>query len=978
MIAGLTVTYVYNLWSKQAVPDLRSAYALLYDYRLWAGGSLIALGSVSIASERAHRRHEAQAPQPLRVGGRSWWRRITGQAAAVPSPATQAGTMVGRTTELAKLNNWFGQVKSGTRHVIFVSGEPGIGKTTLTRAFRDSLAGDCSIRIGRGQCVEQYGAGEPYMPILEALTRLCREPGGDKLVEILHRLAPAWLTQMPSLVRTEDRARLQGLALGTTQQRMLREMAEALEVISAEAPLLLYLEDLHWSDPSTLDLIATVARRNESARLMILGTYRPVEMLAGEHPLRTMKEELELHQQCIELRLQLLSEADVAMYIVQRFGEGKEAGIVRFAQKNGREDSGYSKQSSEQTLTGAGSFRLERDSSRAERGTPDLTQLASAIYARSEGNPLFMVNVLDYLLEHGSLADANKIAAPRNIRQMIERNLQRLTPDEQRVLEAASVVGAEFSTAAVAAALQQSIGEIEVCCTGFAKREQFVAPQSPAAWPDGTSSTAFRFRHALYQDVLYDSIPESHRVAFHRRIATRLEAAYDGQVSEIAAELSHHYRQARIIEKAVYFLRRAAEQSAARSALAEAKKQLRDAIGLVSSLPDSRDRDRIELGLQSTLGGVLASTSWGLEERGLVVARANELCRHVTDLSEVLPALFQIVQFYIEREHFSDACELADHALELAKGSSPTVLEAGAWYNIGESSFWAGDLSKCLVHCERAVAMFEGLSPSSVIGIYGLDYYLAAATWATLAELIRGRLAESRDWQQRIPARIAAGSHPFSQVAVTVYGVMLAAQVRGDREEVEKHSLAVQRTGEEFGFQQVQGYAKAIGGWSHFWRGEKAAGITEMKQGAEELRSVGSFLASTWLLTRLAEVEIANEDYEDAAVTIAASLENLKLTGERWCEPEVYRLAGELELRKPGSDLAVAEESFREAVVIARKQATKWWELRATTSLARLLRDTGRHHEARTMLAEIYGWFTEGFDTAHLKDAKALLDELGN
>ncbi len=140
------------------------------------------------------------------------------------------------------------------------------------------------------------------MPILEAVTRLCREPGGAKLVEILHRMAPAWLVQMPSLITAEDRARLQNLSQGTTQQRMVREMAEALEVIAAETPLVMFLEDLHWSDPSTLDLIATVARRTEPARLMILGTYRPVEMLAGEHPLRAMKEELELHQQAIELR----------------------------------------------------------------------------------------------------------------------------------------------------------------------------------------------------------------------------------------------------------------------------------------------------------------------------------------------------------------------------------------------------------------------------------------------------------------------------------------------------------------------------------------------------------------------------------------------------------------------------------------------------------------------------------------------------
>jgi len=316
--------------------------------------------------------------------------------------------MVGRAGELTKLTDWFAQAKTGTRRIVFITGEPGIGKTTLTRAFTDALASNGLVRIGRGQCVEQYGAGEPYMPILEALTRLCREPGGDKLVDVLHRLAPAWLAQMPSLVSAEDRTRSQGLAQGMTQQRMLREMAEALEAITADTPLVLLLEDLHWSDPSTLDLIATIARRGEPAHLMILWTYRPVEMLAGGHPLRAIKEELELHQQGIELQLKLLGEQDVAAYLERRFSE-RETGEL-----------------------------LER--------------AAPAIYARSEGNPLFMVNVVDFLVEQGSLLDASKIEAPRNIRQMIERNLQRLGADEQRVLEAASVAGAEFSAAAVAAA----------------------------------------------------------------------------------------------------------------------------------------------------------------------------------------------------------------------------------------------------------------------------------------------------------------------------------------------------------------------------------------------------------------------------------------------------------------------------------------------------------------------------------------------
>ena len=228
--------------------------------------------------------------------------------------------------ELARLNELFVQIKAGRRRVVFVSGEPGVGKTTLLHAFLDSLSGEHAVRIGRGNCVEQHSGAEPYMAVLEALTRLCREPGGERMVAILHRLAPTWLAQMPSLVSVEDRLRLQGQAQGAMQNRMLREMVEALEAMAAQAPILLVLEDLHWSDPSTLDPLAAFGRRSEPAQLLILATHRGVEALPGDHPLRALKEELGRHRQCAELPLRRLSEEEsAALEAPQVAGEQTQA-----------------------------------------------------------------------------------------------------------------------------------------------------------------------------------------------------------------------------------------------------------------------------------------------------------------------------------------------------------------------------------------------------------------------------------------------------------------------------------------------------------------------------------------------------------------------------------------------------------------------------------------------------------------------------
>src|SRR5215472_1701727 len=325
LAAGLVVSYLSSFSSRLLLPNQQTAWKFFSGHRWWLGCALMALAVASVFAERGYRRYESRAPRPLHIRRKPMRERLVrlfGRPRPVVATAVEGSpTMVGRDAELARLREWFAQVKSGKRRVVFVAGEPGIGKTTLVGVCFSSLARDGEVWIGHGQCVEQYGAGEPYMPVLEALTRLCREPGGKQLIKILHRLAPAWLAQMPTLVGAEDRTRLLGQAQGTTQQRMLREITEALECMAVERPLVLLLEDLHWSDLSTLQFIAAIARRTETARLLLLGTYRPIVMLANDHPLRTTKQELELHGFCEELPLKLLGEADIAAYLAQRLSD---------------------------------------------------------------------------------------------------------------------------------------------------------------------------------------------------------------------------------------------------------------------------------------------------------------------------------------------------------------------------------------------------------------------------------------------------------------------------------------------------------------------------------------------------------------------------------------------------------------------------------------------------------------------------------
>lgn len=404
------------------------------------------------------------------------------------SPAAMG--LVGREAELSALVGALERALEGQRQVVFISGEVGIGKTTLVEAFLLKAAARPQVWLAEGQCLEQFGAGEAYLPVLEAVSQLCQEPGRERLLPLLRRHAPTWLQQMPWLAPSAEREVLQRAALGATRERMLREMVEVLEALTAETPLVLVIEDLHWSDYSTLDLISALAARREPARLLLLGTYRPVEVILGEHPLKSVKQELQAKRLCEELSLEYLSEEAVSQYLAARFPRnGFPAGLARL------------------------------------------------IHERTEGNPLFMANVADYLQAKGSIAGPGgqwrlnveladlEVGVPESIRQMIEKQIDRLSREQQRALEAASVAGAEFSVAAVAAGLEEDLMRMEEVCEELARRHQYLEAAGIGELPDGSVASRYRFIHALYQNVLYERTAGTQRARLHRRIAREIARA---------------------------------------------------------------------------------------------------------------------------------------------------------------------------------------------------------------------------------------------------------------------------------------------------------------------------------------------------------------------------------------------------------------------------------------------------------------------
>jgi len=463
--------------------------------------------------------------------------------------------LVDRENEWRQLQNWYEKAESGERQLIFISGEAGIGKTALTEAFLSRTAALSQVRTASGQCVASYREQEPYYPILEALAQLCRGVGGETIIELLAKHAPTWLIQFPSLVTRAHRATLQREMLGATRGRMLRELCEVFEALTSETPLLLVLEDLHWADYSTVDLISALARRIEPARLMLLATYRPVEIILAQHPLKQLKHELHIHNRCQELPLELWGEAAVTEYLESRFP-----------------------------------------------GHSFPANLSSLIYHRTEGNPLFVVTLADDLLRHSLLGEEVEThtwqlnatleqvnsSVPKSLQQIIEAQFEQLTAEERSCLDVASVVGSEFPAFAVAGGVLDQAA-VEDCCDGLARRQLLLRTVGLVELPNGTVSAVYQFTHSLYREVLYRNCSQAIKVRIHLRIGQTLEQLCNKDQAALASELARHFQEGRDYARAVQYLQQAAENAAQRCAYREAIAILESALENVNKLPlDSR------------------------------------------------------------------------------------------------------------------------------------------------------------------------------------------------------------------------------------------------------------------------------------------------------------------------------------------------------------------------------------------------------
>ena len=873
-----------------------------------------------------------------------------GSNVPVSSSSATALGVLGRDAELDKMSELLNRAAAGMRQIVFITGEPGIGKTTLVQAFLQKHAALPGVRVARGQCLEHYGAGEAYRPVLDGFSRLCRSEEGHEVVDVLRQQAPSWLAQMPTLLPPEERNNLQSRSADATRERMLREMAETIETLTSRSPLLLVLEDLHWSDYSTLDLVSYLARRQDSARLMVIGTYRPVDVILSDHPLKQVKRDLQAHGLCSELSLEFLSIDAVREYLNLKF-PGHHFPL-----------------------------RLQR-----------------AIHRRTEGNPLFMVNLVEYLSEqkfitgeNGSWELAIEVSqvereVPANVRQLIEQRLDRLSPDERTVLEAASVAGMECSSVAIAAGLENTVEWVEEHCEELVRRHQFLSSAWLVELPDGTVTPRHRFIHVLYRDVPYRLMAPMRRSQIHQHIAERGMAIYGARCNEIAAELAMHFEQSHDWPRALEFLLLAAENAATRSAHHEAVDLANRGLEALKLVPETADHAKREMKLRTILSGsLMAIKGFASPEVESINAHGRELFWRHGPSPELFYMLWSLNMYQQFSGNINTSIEVSHQLLQLAEKLKDDGLIREAHRSLGSVLLLSGQCSEALDHLEKSVALYDrNLNQHNRI-FFSFDSKVIVETFIGLALLQLGYPDQSTE---RLSAGLALARQLDHPETLVVAG-HVAGQVHQQRGEVQLARVFAKEAldlADEYGFSLWVAFGLVELGWAEAELGDAEGGIEKMRRGLAQYELLGAKLRCPYFLGLLADQLGKAGQIEEAFEVITKALTLAEQTGEGYAVSGLHLTKGDLFLNSskllktgklPGdssgvSTLSQARACFSDALTVAKRQEARFWQLRAALRIDRL--DLIIGNPDHTQLAEIYSTFTEGFETADLKQAKAQL-----
>ena len=852
--------------------------------------------------------------------------------------ATGAGLipLVGREAELRLLLQHWEQAKSGEGQVVLLAGEPGIGKSRLIEEARQRMVMERHIGL-LYQCLPYYrhSAFYPFIVQLEQATQLARDDTPEqKLDKLEARLGQSTdgdadvggadvAPLLAALLSIPTGNRYPPLRLNPQQQKMrtIEALVDQVIKLSHAQPVWYIFEDVHWSDPTSLEVLELMMHQAQDARMLLVVTHRPefdAPWPAAPH--------------ATALTLNRLSRAQSAV-LAERVTLGK--------------------------------------------ALPD--EVLAQIVMKADGIPLFVEELTKTVVEAGFLDDhaapfalegaLPSLAIPTTLRDSLMARLDRLAPVKD-VAQVGAAIGREFSYELLAAVTSQHDSELQDALSQLVNAELLFCRGQPP-------ESRYRFKHALVQDAAYASLLRRQRQQLHTRIATVLEEQFSTIAAIEPEVLAHHYTASGLSEKAIPYWKRAGETAIQRSAHVEAISHFTQALELLKTLPDTPERRQQELMLNIALAVPLTATrGWASLEVERVYTQARLLCEHAGETPQVFPALRGLHTFYLLRAELETALELGEQCLTLAQRFEEPSLLLEAHQVLGIVFFFAGKLSLAHTHFEQGIGLYHPQQHHAHVFLYGggdpgvsCFSYVAWTLW--LLGYPDQALAK---WEEAF-ALAQALSDPFSLDFSLCFAAFLHHSRREDHI-VQERAEAMIALSTDQGFELFLAWGTLLRGMALARQGQQESGLAQMRQGMAAVRSVGQELLRPWCLAQLAEAHGMLGQREEGLAMLAEALDQVNKTGERYYESELHRLQGQLLLQQAPDSPTEAETCFQHAIAIAQTQHAKSWELRASTSLAHLWRNQGKRDEARELLASVYAWFTEGFDTPDLIEAKALLDEL--
>ncbi len=846
---------------------------------------------------------------------------------------------VGREEELGLLQRCWAQAKAGAGQVVLLSGEPGIGKSRLVQTLTEHASADGALRI-EFRC-SAYHQNSAFHPMLEHAQRLLQftphEAPHAKLTKLTQRLASYRFPQadtLPLLAAWLALPQPEGAAPLTLsprkQKQKTQETLVAWIVEEAErGPVYCVWEDLHWADPSTLEILTLFLEQVPTARLLTLLTFRPD--FTPPWPPR----------------------AHLTPLTLQRLGQPQVETMVEH-------------------MTGGKALPSE---------------VLQQIVAKTDGVPLFVEELTRMVLESGMVQEEegryvgahdgaflSQLTIPVTLQDSLMARLDRLAPVRE-LAQVGAVLGREFSYELLQAISPGDEARLQQGLRQLVEAELISQSGLP---PQAT----YVFKHALLQDTAYQSLLKSRRQQLHLTIGQVLEARFP-ETAEAQPELvAHHYTEAGLTEQAVAKWQQAGDRDVKRSANVEAVQHFTKALELLQTLPDTPERPQHELALLLSMGAPLIMTrGYATPEVGTTYARARALCQQIGETPQLFLAVAGVFKFYLMRVELQMALELAEQLLRLAQQVQDPILVMTAHMALGVTLFYRGALVAARTHLEQALTLYDPHQHGFLARVHGDDVgttSLSFLSW-TLWRLGYPDQALHRSQEALTLAHTLA--HPYA-IAATLGLAAALHKYRGEVQRIQELAEALIRLASDQGMTLSVAQGTIMRAAALVRQGESLEeGVAQIRQGLSIMRAVGHQSAQPTYLAFLAEAYERMAQAEEGLTVVAEALAIVRRTGECHYEPELYRLQGELTLQSQGPGLpsaveAEAEQCFHQAIAVARTQQAKSWELRAATSLARLWHRQGKKEPARQLLGDIYGWFTEGFDTHDLRAAKALLEEL--